>query len=83
MAVTRTASPIVWKNVLALLALGKVAVAGAGVGLAALGVVDVAHALGIRDLVNEITHNQALDWFGYGGGMIAVVGRLIWQVCLR
>lgn len=82
-SVARQKTPIVWKNVLALIALGKVAIAGAGVGLAALGIVDVAALLGIRPLVDEITHAHALDAFAYGGGAVAVAARLIFRVLTR
>lgn len=82
-SVARQKTPIVWKNMMAFIALGKVAIAGAGAGLAALGVVDVAASMGIRPIVDEITHAHALDAFAYGGGAVAVVVRLAFRVITR
>ena len=68
-----------WSKVLLVVSFGKVFVAGAGLGLAMLGVVDLAGWLGIRPLVDFIERERILDIFAFGGGLIATVVQIAWK----
>lgn len=73
----------VWSKVLLVVSLGKAFVAGAGLGLAALGIVDLASTLGIGSLVEFIQREHILDAFAVGGGVISTIAQLIWKVIGR
>jgi hypothetical protein len=68
-----------WSKVLLVVSFGKVFVAGAGLGLAMLGVVDIAGALGVRPLVEFIERERILDIFAFGGGLIATLVQIAWK----
>lgn len=73
----------IWAKVLLVVSLGKAFVAGAGLGMAALGVVDVAGTLGVRPLVDFIQHEHVLDVFALGGGIISTAAQLVWKLIGR
>lgn len=70
----------VWSKVLIFVSLGKAFVAGAGLGLAALGVVDLGSTLGVQPLVDFIQREHLLDIFAVGGGIISALGQALWKV---
>lgn len=75
-----------WARVMLFVTLGKAFVAGAGLGLAALGVVDLASSLGVRPLVDLIERENVINIFALGGGAVSVVGQIgsmIWKVITR
>ena len=72
-----------WSKVLLLVSFGKVFVAGAGLGLAMLGVVDLAGSLGIRPVFDFIERERILDVFAFGGGLIATVVQIAWKIIGR
>lgn len=72
-----------WTAVLIAVSLGKAFIAGAGLGLAALGIVDIAGTLGVRPLVEFIQHEHILDVFAIGGGIVSTGLQIIWKVVSR
>lgn len=74
---------ILWSKIAIAIAAGKAFVAGAGLGLAALGVVDLAGSLGIRPLMDIIRHEHVFDVFAYGGGAISFACHAIWSIVSR
>lgn len=73
----------IWTKVLLAISFGKAFVAGAGLGLAALGIVDVAGWLGVQWLVDAVNHERILDLFALGGGIISAGVQLIWKMLAR
>lgn len=74
---------VIWAKVLFVITLGKAFVAGAGLGMAALGVVDIAGTLGISPLVEFIQREHILGVFSIGGGVLSLVGQLVWKLVGR
>lgn len=80
------ASMSVWAKILLIVSLGKAFVAGAGLGLAALGIVDLASTLGVKPLVDFIQREHIMEVFAFGGGIASVAGQIasiIWKVITR
>lgn len=76
----------IWPKIQLMIWLGKGFVAGAGLGLAALGVVDIAGTLGIRGIVDFLEREHVFDAFAYGGGVLTVVfqiANLVWKAFTR
>lgn len=74
---------IVWPKVVMAVSVGKAFVAGAGLGLAALGVVDIAGTLGIRPVYDFIEKEHVLDAFAFGGGFLSIFAKTIWNFVTR
>lgn len=72
-----------WAKIMLVVSLAKAFVAGAGLGLAALGIVDVASTLGIETLVRFIQREHVLDWFAIGGGVASTTLQLVWKFVAR
>ena len=70
----------VWAKVLFVITLGKAFVAGAGVGLAALGVVDIASTLGVGPVFEFIQREHVLEVFSIGGGAASTVVQVAWKL---
>jgi hypothetical protein len=69
--------PIFWKRFLVLVAIGKAAVAGAGVALAILGAMDIAFALSAKAWLSELKPYY-LDVAAIGGGVVGASIRTVW-----
>lgn len=78
--VLRPTAPGFWRNVMAVIALGKAAVVGGGLGIAALGLFDIATSDHIRAMVDTVTHNHALETCSAAGGFIGFATRLALSV---
>ena len=72
-----------WRNVLLFVAIGKAAVAGAGLAMAMLGVADLASAIGARPLLDFINKDHILDIAALGGGVTGAAFRLLWAIIAR
>lgn len=72
-----------WAKVLLIVSFGKVFVAGAGLGLAALGVVDIAGSLGVRPVFDFIERERIMDIFAIGGGALATLLQVAWKIIGR
>ena len=75
-----------WAKIMLFVTLGKAFVAGAGIGLATLGVVDLAGRLGVQPMVDFVQREHVLDMFAYGGGIISVIGQITsvaWKALTR
>lgn len=79
----RTDLPSLWHNVLLFVAIGKCAVAGAGLALALLGVADLASVIGARDFFDAFKQAHATDAFALVGGVIGGFARMIWAIISR
>lgn len=60
--------PMFWRNFLTFVAIGKSAVAGAGLALAALGALDIASAASASEWLHEVQKNY-LNYAAIGGGI--------------
>lgn len=78
MEATQFKAPAAWHNVLVAVGLLKVVIAGAGVGIAALGVVELAPAAAasVKAAIAQSTHNDAMNVFAYAGAGIALLWKL-------
>jgi len=72
-----------WAKIMLIVSFGKAFVAGAGLGLAALGVVDLAGALGVRPMWDFIEREHVLDIFAIGGGALSTIVQIAWKVLGR
>lgn len=63
----------VWAKISLFVSVGKTFVAGAGLGMAALGVVDLAGTLGIQSLVEFIQHEHIVEYFSLGDGVVSTI----------
>lgn len=72
-----------WSKVLIFVSFGKAFVAGAGLGLAALGIVDLAGTLGVKPLFDFIERERILDIFAIGGGALVTVSQIAWKIISR
>lgn len=66
--------PSFWRRFLAAVAIGKGAIAGAGVAVGALAALDVAYAITAQDWIRSIQHSY-LDEVAIGGGIIGAMVR--------
>lgn len=80
MALKHATNSRAWPKILLLVSLGKVFVAGAGLGLAALGIVDLAGTLGVRPIFEFIERERILDIFAIGGGALATISQVAWKL---
>lgn len=69
--------PLFWKRFLVLVAIGKAAVAGAGVALAIMGALDIAVAISAKAWLTEFKPYY-LDIAAIGGGAVGAVIRTVW-----
>lgn len=69
--------PHFWRRFLLLVAIGKAAVVGAGIALAALGALDITFALTAKVWMAEI-RPYYLDLAALGGGAIGAAARAVW-----
>jgi hypothetical protein len=67
--------PAFWSRFLWLVGIGKAAIAGAGVALAALGALDVAFAITAQEIMREIKPHY-LDIAAIGGGLVGAIVRV-------
>ncbi len=67
-----------WRNILLTIAVGKAAVAGAGLALALLGVLGVASAIGAHDTLVAF-QKEYFDWVAFGGGVVGAGAKIIWD----
>ena len=70
-------SPIPLGKLMFMLALVKAGVAGAGVGLAALGVADMAFAVSAAQYWDAVKPEPLINTFAAVGGTLAVVWRIV------
>lgn len=80
---TRADLPALWRNVMLFVAIGKAGVAGAGLALAMLGVVDLASTLGLKSLLSGIQIDHVFDLAALSGGVIGAALRLVWAIATR
>jgi len=80
---THVIGAAVWPKILIAVSLGKAFVAGAGLGLAALGVVDIAGTLGVKPVMEFIRHEHVLDVFAFGGGFVSAAAQIVWKIVTR
>ncbi|MDR6128228.1 hypothetical protein QE361_002563 [Sphingomonas sp. SORGH_AS802] len=64
-------------KILLFVSVGKTFVAGAGFGMAALGVVDLAGTLGIQLLVDFSQHEHVVEYFSLGDGVVSTIYALV------
>lgn len=73
----------IWSKVLLLVTIGKAAIAGAGVGLAALGIADLATLVGAKQMIALIHGDHIFDIFAAVGGLVGATAQIVWSVISR
>lgn len=71
--------PAVWNRLLLIVAIGKGAVVGTGVMLAALGALDIAFAITAQQFLTELKPHF-FDYAALGGGVIGAIAGAILRV---
>lgn len=80
-------APRTWKYVLLTISIGKAFVAGAGLGIAALGLAEVTHQalaqVGVAQMWSFLQKEHVLDAFAFGGGALTSAAQVVWKVLTR
>jgi hypothetical protein len=68
--------PTFWSRFLMMVAIGKAAIAGAGLALAAMGALDIAFAITAKDLISNL-RPYYFDYATFGGGALGAIWGII------
>lgn len=69
--------PVSWQRYLLIAAIGKAMMAGAGVGIACLGALDLAFAISAEQWWEAVKPDAIVNWFAVGGTVVGFVARVI------
>lgn len=69
--------PLTWRKFIFLTAMGKAAVAGAGLGLAVLGALDFTFAITAQEWWHAFRPDAIMNAFAAGGAAVGIVSRII------